>query len=146
MRTLIAHEETDYEEWGASGAARIDPGASGRGLSLTVRSSWGAVASGTERLWSFSDARGFSPDGDFDAGRRLEAEVGYGLGLSAGPGVLTPYAGLSLGEGGGRAWRTGARWQLAPGATLSLEGTRAEAASDAARSELGVDLNLTARW
>lgn len=36
---------------------------------------------------------------------RVEAEVGYGLGLRRAPGVLTPYAGLSLGESGGRSWR-----------------------------------------
>ena len=34
--TLLAHEETGYEEWGAAGAVRIGPGASGRGLSLTL--------------------------------------------------------------------------------------------------------------
>ena len=30
-RTLIAHEDADYREWGASGSVRIEPGASGRG-------------------------------------------------------------------------------------------------------------------
>ena len=33
-RGLVAHEDGDYAEWGASGSVRIDPGASGRGLSL----------------------------------------------------------------------------------------------------------------
>ena len=36
VRTLLAHEASGCEEWGASGAVRIDPGASGRGLSLTL--------------------------------------------------------------------------------------------------------------
>ena len=34
-RGLIMHEASGYEEWCASGAARIGPGASARGLSLT---------------------------------------------------------------------------------------------------------------
>ena len=43
---------------------------------------------------------------------------------------MTPYAGLSLADGGERSWRAGARWQVAPDVTLSLEGTRREATND----------------
>ena len=81
VRTLVAHEASGYGEWGASGTIRIDPGASGRGLSLTVAPVWGAAASGTERLWGHADARAIAPDAEFEAASRLEAEVGYGLGL-----------------------------------------------------------------
>ena len=35
VRALVAHEESGYEEWGASGSIRINPGDSGRGLSLS---------------------------------------------------------------------------------------------------------------
>ena len=35
-RKLIAHEDSGYEEWGAGGSVRLDPGASGRGLSLSL--------------------------------------------------------------------------------------------------------------
>ena len=69
-------------------------------------------------------------DGLAEAGGRLETEVGYGVGVGRLPGLLTPYARLSLGDGGGRAWHTGARWEIAPGAALSMEATRAEAAVD----------------
>ena len=130
VRALVAHEETGYEEWGASGAVRIEPGASGRGLSLTLTPVWGAAGSGTERLWGHADARGLAPEAAFEAGRSLDAELGYGVGLSLAPGVLTPYAGLSLADGG-RSWRAGARWAVAPGAELALEGTRSEANDDA---------------
>ena len=34
-RTLLAHAESGYREWGVSGALRVAPGARGRGLSLT---------------------------------------------------------------------------------------------------------------
>lgn len=106
MRTLVAHEESGYEEWGAAGAVRIDPGESGRGLLLTITPSWGATSSGTDRLWSFADARSLSPDSEFEPGQRLEAELGYGLDMGHVPGVVTPYAGLSLSDGASSTWRT----------------------------------------
>ena len=36
-----------------------------------------------ERLWSARDARGLAPGHEFEAGQRLEGELGYGLGCSA---------------------------------------------------------------
>ena len=121
VRTLVAHEESGYEEWGASGAIRLSPNASGRGLSLTVAPSWGAVGGGTGQLWSVTDPQGLARDREFEAERRLEAEVGYGLSVPRNHGVVTPYAGLSVWEARNRAWRTGARWQLAPELALGLE-------------------------
>ena len=147
VRTLVAHEASGYEEWGASGAVRIDPGASGRGLSLSVVPSWGAASSGVDRLWSLSNAGGLSSDSAFEAGQRLETEVGYGLCLRHTPGVLTPYAGLSLADGSGRAWRTGARWEIVPGAMLGLEATRNEVAKGEGAAPLHtLMLRGTARW
>ena len=127
VRKLVAHEESGYEEWGASGSVRIDPGASGRGLSLTLTPSFGAASSGVEQLWSHRDATGLTPDGEFEAESRIETELGYGIGLRGNQGLLTPYTGLSLGEGGDRTWRTGTRWKIAQQATLGLEATRSEA-------------------
>ena len=57
VRGLVAHEDTDYREWGASGALRVAPGADGRGLTLTVAPAWGAAEGGAERLWSHRDTR-----------------------------------------------------------------------------------------
>ena len=56
--------------------------------------------------------------------------MGYGLAGPAGLGVATPYAGLSLSEGGGRNWRLGTRWKLRPTFTLGIEGTRRETGND----------------
>ncbi len=75
---------------------RLDPGASGRGLLLTLAPVWGTPSSGVDRLWSARDAAGLAPGGEFEAERRLEAELGYGFGAPRGLGVVTPYAGLSL--------------------------------------------------
>ena len=145
VRGLVAHDESGYEEWGASGSIRIDPGASGRGLSLTLTPAWGNASRGAEGLWSLSDGGGLAPDDAFEAGTRLDAEAGYGLGGPLGLGVVTPYAGLGLGGEGERSWRAGARWQVAPDASLSLEGTRREAAIDDA-PEQALMLRGSLRW
>ena len=63
-------------------------------------------------------------DEAFEAGSRLESELGYGLGAPRGLGVVTPYAGLGLAQGGERTWRLGTRWKLGDGFTLGVEGTR----------------------
>ena len=94
VRTLVAHEESGYEQWGASGAVRIDPGASGRGLSLTVAPSWG-TGTGTGALWSARDASALTPEYEVEGQQRIDAELGYGLGLARLPGTVTPFAALS---------------------------------------------------
>ena len=39
-------------------------------------------------------------------------------------GVLTPYVGMTLGDGGNRTVRTGTRWWLGPDVVVALEATR----------------------
>ena len=81
VRTLLAHEDSEYREWGASGSLRLDPGASGRGLSFHLAPTWGAASSGAERLWSARDAGGLVSGAGFEPEGRLEGELGYGLAL-----------------------------------------------------------------
>ena len=127
VRKLVTHEDSGYEEWGASGSVRIDPGASGRGVSLTLAPAFGAASSETERLWSLGDARRLSGDTGADTGSRLEAEVGYGWRLlSTTHGMLTPYTGLSFSDSGTRAWRLGARLMMTRDVSFGLEGTHRE--------------------
>ena len=145
VRTLLAHGDAAYEEWGASGAIRVDPGAAGRGVSLRIAPTFGNAASGAERLWSARDAGGLGRAGDFEAKSRLDAELGYGTRAPHGPGLVTPYAGLTLSGGPHRALRTGLRWNASPGATVSLEATRERPGSgDAATNAL--TLRAEARW
>ena len=144
VRTLVAHEESGFEEWGASGSVRIDPGATGRGLSLTLAPTFGTASSGAERLWSRGDMRALAGDADVQAGRRLEARVGYGMSLPQARGAVTPYTGVSLGGDGARAWRLGARMPMAPDLILGLEGIRRERAGDA--PEQAVTLRGNLRW
>ena len=44
-RMLVAHADSDYEEWGVSGAVRLAPGERGRGLSFSLSPTLGATSS-----------------------------------------------------------------------------------------------------
>ena len=59
-------------------------------------------------------------------------------------GVVTPYTGLSLGEGA-RTYRAGTRWNLAPGAVLGLEATRQGGANGTAGTN-AIELRTELRW
>ena len=136
VRTLVAHEDSGYEEWGASGAIRVSPGASGRGLTLSIAPAWGRTGSATEQLWSARDASALAADEEFEAASRLEMEAGYGLGLAGNRGVLTPYAGATLGDGGSRTMRSGVRWTLGSELAVTAEATRNESAGAEVANEV----------
>ena len=147
-RMLLAHEASGFEEWGASGSIRLDPGASSRGLSFSLAPTLGAASSATQRLWSMADARGLGTrDEGFEAEMVLNAEVGYGLGVAGSRFTGTPYAGLGL-SGSGRDYRLG--WRLtAPAAdsfALDLEGTRSESADGGEPPAHGLMLRGALRW
>ena len=146
-RTLIAHEDDGYEEWGASGAVRLEPDASGRGLSLVLSPTWGNAANDAEKLWQARDAGALGLAEDFEPEARLEAELGYGVALFAGRFTGTPHAGMTLSEGG-RNYRIGSRLTSAvpgdPGFAVGLEATRSENAND--NTEHGVTLRGFVRW
>ena len=103
---------------------RVTPGGSGRGFSLTLVPAIGVAPSRAERLWSLDFARTLAGDADAEARRRLDGEVGYGVGLPSTSAVLTPYTGVALADGGPPTWRLGARLRIAPAMNVSLDGTR----------------------
>ena len=125
-RMLVAHEHTGYEEWGLGASVLVRPDASGRGASLKLGSTWGAVASGVEGLWSRRDTGGLARGGT-GIGPRPRFEVDFGYGLSARRTLLTPYLGASAGGGGARGYRLGVRTQ---------------AVSPHARPRLPIDLSV----
>ena len=128
----------------ASGAIRVTPDASGRGLTLSIAPAWGRTGSAAERLWSAHDARALGGDSEFEADSRLVIDAGYGFGLPGNRGMLTPYAGLTLGDAGNRTVRTGTRWQLGPDAVVALEGSRQT--SDAGEAANEVRLRVALRF
>ena len=140
VRSLVSHSG-DTGETGVSGLMRIAPHASGHGLVLAVEPSWGRTASSVQQLWE--SAIGAGTAGGNQA--RLHGEVGYGFDAPQGLGVVTPYGGLGLTGEGGESWRMGARWQVAGDRSVSLEGTRHEAAKDDG-AEHGLMLRGAVRW
>ena len=144
-RVLLAHEG-ETEDWSVGGSIRLEP-ASGRGLSLRLAPSYGETGSGLSRLWeggvagSGAGATGAGSTGASPTAR-LDTEMGFGLAAFAG--VLTPYGGLELSEGGTRGYRVGARFLLGPAFELGLEGERRESRPE--RAEHGLMLRGRVRW
>ena len=63
-------------------------------------------------------------------------DAGYGFGLGSGRGVLTPYAGMTLGDGDSRTVRSGARWQLNPDAVVGLEASQQSSGTEGPANEV----------
>ena len=149
VRTLVAHEDSEYREWGASGSVRLDPGVRGRGLSFSLAPTYGAASSGVGRLWSAGDARGLAPGAEFEAEQRLEGKLGYGLGMFGDRFTGTPNLGFGLSDEA-RDYRLG--WRLTPavqgdtGFEVSLDATRRESANEDVPPEHGGMLRGAVRW
>ena len=125
-RALLAHEESEYEEWGIGGFLQLDPGISGRGLSLRLDSSWGAVLSGTDSLWTRQDSAGLAADTHAVPASRVHMELGYGMDVPGSHGVLTPYSALEFSDAGNHTYRLGWQFKLGESLYLSLDGERRE--------------------
>ena len=128
VRTLVAHEEEDYQEWSAAGEVRIEPSKSGRGLSLTLSPSWGVASSSVDRLGSPTNVRSLVPESEFNPEMRLNAKISYGFGLTTLPGVMAPYMELAVADEEISTWRAGVKGNLMQGVELVLEATRDERA------------------
>ena len=147
VRGLLAHEDDDYKEWGAWGTVRVDPGATGQGLSLTLSPAWGATASGVDGLWSRQTTAGLAPQDRQRRQGQVNLQVGYGIWLPALGGTLTPGAGLQLTNNGQSQSRAslvfdGLRTQ-AGALRLALEGGRTANPSGPPAYNIGLQLQLT---
>ena len=106
-RGLLAHRDTQYEEWGFSGAVAYTPSKDGRGVSLRLGSGWGATQSGVQSLWRRQDASDLVRHAEFDAAQRYQVELRYGLDGLKGRVRWTPYIGVDSGGGSSQALRLG---------------------------------------
>ena len=138
-RALLAHEEIDYDEWGVSGALRLEPDRAGRGLSLKLESGYGPTGSGLDELWRRRDLAGLAPQGKVTSAGRLEAELGYGLNSPGGRGILVPYAAYRGDDG---ELSLGAR--LDSGETLSLDISALRRRRG--EEQNGIEFRVDARW
>ena len=120
-RALVAHEDTEYEEWGFSGSLAYTPGKDGRGLSMKLGSAWGSTQSGVQSLWSQQDASGLVGNAAFDAAQRYQVELRYGLDGRKGRARWEPFIGVESGEGASRALRLGVTLSSGPRLDAGLE-------------------------
>ena len=145
-RFVLAHQDRDFQEWGLRGSLQLSPGAGGLGPSLGIDTAVGTSVSGVQRLWAQgATPLPAAPQSDVPAGR-LDARLGYGmsvdiLGTNA---LVTPYAGLTLADGGAQAYRVGGRANLGQSFSLSLEGERRE--SSGAAPAHGITLSGSLSW
>ena len=124
-RWLAAHAGA-LREWGFGAVIRYDPGASGRGPSVSLMPGWGDTASGVHRLWE----RGATdPIVSGATGSRVDAQFGYGFAAFRGRGVLTPFGRVSLDREYGNGYRIGSRFAVGRSANVSLEVERRERAA-----------------
>ena len=108
-RTLLAHEDGGYREWGIGGSLGLSAHAGGRGLALSLSSQYGMVSSGVNALWARQTAAGLANRADMDPVSQYGAELSYGLVLPWRWGLLTPYSKLDWSGDRRRALQLGAR-------------------------------------
>ena len=150
-RLLLAHQDTEYEEWGFSGSIRYQPQSGGRGLSVNLGSTWGQAQSGVQSLWTRPDASGLAPVAAMHAAQRFQAEFGYGFAGRRAGALWTPYAGIDR-SGGRQALRLGVKLALGDNAEAGLEVGRLDSGRAGGRAdgiagpEHAVQLRGSIRW
>ena len=143
VRGLLAHEDSDYNEWGVSGAMNLQSNRAGRGLSLRLNSSYGSTASRAEALWLRRDVGSFAGNQSAELGTSFEMELGYGLNAIGGRGILTPYAEFRR-QGGESAWRLGSRMKV--GEMLALNFDRVSHRRKGSEGAHSLELRISGRW
>ena len=140
---LLAHQDTEYEEWGFSGSVTYRPGTDGRGLSMNLGSAWGATQSGVRSLWNRQDASGLAGHAAaFEAAQRFQAELGYGFAgrrkaLAGGKAeaLWVPFLGAESAEGGAQSLRMGVRLTAGPNVEMGLEIGRRDSGRASGRTD-----------
>ena len=146
-RTLVTHEESGFEEHGLSATLAFDPTPSSQqGLSVSLRHTLGAPATGgADALLGRKTLAGLGDYGNEDGGQ-FDVEAGYGMSAFNGRFTGTPWLGFATSPDGG-AYRLG--WRLAPAhsgtfdMTFGLEAVRRERTFDA---EHQAQARLMLRW
>ena len=147
-RGLLTHEADGMREWGVSGTLAWDPAPdSDRGLSLSLSQTVGAQASGgADALLARPTLAGLGTEEDEGPlGRRLDARLGYGLGVFDDRWTATPELGLGLSDTDRElrlGWRLTERVAAGLAFELGVEGTRRESVDGAAGPEHGLEVGL----
>lgn len=105
---LLVHEDSKFEQWGASLTVNFDMGTRGEGLFFAFAPTWGAPATGAEGMWSSTRAaQALLGTGNANQGMNLDSRVGYGHNLPGGQGKLTLFSEMGQAHGGSAHLRLG---------------------------------------
>ena len=137
---LAMHSDGDYEEWGASLTAAVLPASTGRGLSWSVSTRWGANRPESGVLWSQETVEREWADRERELS--LQAQANWGLGLGVEGEVLVPFAQLELDAGELREMKLGMRYRLPSTRHALLELSMGRHASEEIRNYIGVEFRL----
>ena len=96
---LLTHEESEFEQWGASLSVTFDWGAQGEGLFFALVPTWGAPATGAEGMWETTRVAETFLAGETELGMNLDTRVGYGMNLPNGHGLLTLFGEMGKPDG-----------------------------------------------
>ena len=141
-RYLLMHEDSGYEEWGASVMARTSSDPDGEGLSLSFAPTWGRAASGIDRLWGGGQARHpgglrtVNPRSSSWIPQRVELKLGYGSDTILG--LLAPFGELSMVVADVQRLRLGTRLTTRNGWIWHLLGERLSGQSNEADYLIGL--------
>ena len=150
-RGLLTHEADGMRERGVSGTLAWDPAPdSDRGISFKLSQAVGAQPSGgVDALLARPTLAGLGAEEDDERlGRRLEARLGYGLGVFGERWTATPELGVGLSDTGRElrlGWRLTERVVAGLAFELRVEGTRRESVDGvdgAANPEHGLGVGL----
>ncbi len=149
-RGLVAHQDSDFQEWGFAGSLAWDPTpASELGPSFTLQETVGAAATGGMRALMQRDSPADLTTNEVRGGGRVEAEIGYGLPVWRGRFAGIPSFRFGS-AGGGRTARLGYRlspisaegWQL----KLAVEAMRRKSANANRPTDHFVGMRAGMRW
>ena len=137
-RMLVAHQ-SGYREWAAGGRLNLDLAPNRQGFSASVAPSYGATASGVDRLWDGGAAAvATSATGTSAPQGRVDAELSYGI-LAADEVLFIPYGGITAVEDGTWRYQVGGKLELEPDFGLTIEGAHDAAPSGDANQTLSID-------
>ncbi len=121
---LLAHEASEFEQWGAGLTVNFDRGEQGQGLFFALAPTWGLPSTGAEGMWNGTRAtQAVLATGGAPLGASVDTRLGYGMNLSDGEGMFTVFGEVGKPDYGATHLRLGT--QLArfrsDGSQLDLE-------------------------
>ena len=141
-RTLLVHSVNHYSESGYTLLATFAPGESGKGLTVSLGSEWGALATDSGMMWGermLTTGGAFSNDDD--RGVTWSGHVGYGVPGLRGRFLLTPFVDTKLSESQVRGIRLGTQITRLVRDRITLDMDLALGGS--AREHVGMDRELS---